>query len=60
LGIAIASPTFAQTAEKKVEKKKAVAKKKAEPKQEWGRFSAGSKKDLKKLEQEKAAKKAPQ
>jgi hypothetical protein len=44
-------------AAKKTEKKKAAPKKAAEPSQDWGRFNTGSKKDLEKIEKDKAAKK---
>jgi hypothetical protein len=42
---------------KKAEAKKAAPKKAAEPSQDWGRFNTGSKKDLEKIEKDKAAKK---
>ena len=46
-----------KAAPKKAEPKKAAPKKAAEPSQDWGRFNAGSKKDLEKIEKDKAAKK---
>jgi len=44
-----------KAAPKKAEKK--AEKKAAEPKQDWGRFNQGSKKDLDQIEKQKAAKK---
>jgi hypothetical protein len=49
-------PAFAQAPEKKVEKKKAAAKKSVEPKQDWGRFNTNAKKDMKAIEEKKAKK----
>jgi hypothetical protein len=42
---------------KKPEPKKAQTKKTVEPTQDWGRFNTSSKKDLEKIEKDKAAKK---
>ena len=56
LGISLFVPGSSFAQEKKTAKK--TQKKKSEPKQDWGRFNSSSKKDLDKLEKEKAAKKA--
>jgi hypothetical protein len=55
LAVLISPAGFAQ--EKKTEKKSTQKKKKAEPKQDWGRFNSNAKKDMKAMDKKKAAEK---
>ena len=62
LAFGFSSNSFSQekkAEKKKVEKKKPVAKKQAAASQDWGRFNAGAKRDLEKMEKKDAKAKAP-
>ena len=54
---ALTLPPFAFSQQQKAEKKKAEKKKPA-PAQDWGRFNAGAKRDLEKMEKKDAKGKA--
>ena len=60
LAFGFSSSSFSQEkkTEKKNEKKKPAAKKQAAPAQDWGRFNAGAKRDLEKMEKKDAKGKA--